>query len=335
MPWQNGTVSGMADEPTEPATPLADDPEHGGVTDTDLERAAAAQFSHLSTETTVETPSASTEDGAQTETTVEDTTTTEPAVGDDVWEYDEGLKITRDQAKSFAEFQQFLVENPEIAEAVYGVVAGSGTGATSTAPTPTVGAPEPTTAAEPPADLDLDDPVQARLWQELQSVRQEIATVRSEAANATSVLDSQAQANSTALINRAKASYQQQHNLTAEEMAEIDLVAGRLGVLPALLAPVDHVTGVPRKADPLRALETAYDLAAWQIPKIRDAQIAAFQEQARESATRKRKLSSLGGSSGSVPRQQQEVPSDPKARYAAMVDDVANMLRGNFVHGEE
>lgn len=250
------------------------------------------------------------------------------------WEYDDGLKISREQARSFASFEAYLAENPEVAQGIYRLVSGlpdetMPPATESPAPLPPAGA--PTT----PPDLDLDDPVQARLWQEIQDTRARLGELSQQQQQAQQFVQSQTEASSTALIDRAKASFIQQHNFTSEDMTEVENVAARLNVLPSLLNAVDPVTGVPRKVDPLQALETAFDLAVWQIPRLRDQQIAEFQAQARQDNKRKKKLTSLGGSSGNVPRQTNEVPNSPQERRAAMIKEVGDMLQGNFVQPEE
>lgn len=326
MPTDRDILSDVDNEPVE-GEPLVIE---GAGTPDELEAVAAARFgarTEPATEPTEpETPAAEElppADGGSTEPPAPTPTV------EDTWSFDDGVTISREQARSYAEFERFLSENPDAARIVYGLVTGESPQET---PAPPAAPPSPQVV---PDDLDLDDPVQARLWNEMQQLRQAVANTQQLAQSAQEIVTSQVEASSTALLQRARASYQQQHNLSEDDMTLVAETAGKLNVLPSLMAPVDPTTGMPRKVDPLRALETAFELAAWNIPHLREAQIAEFQEQARESTTRKKKLTSLGGSSGSVPRQQNEVPTDPKARREAMTADIAAMLNGSFVQPEE
>jgi hypothetical protein len=101
------------------------------------------------------------------------------------------------------------------------------------------------------------------------------------------------------------------------------------------MAPIDPVSGLPRNVDPLKALEDAFDLAHWQIPRLRDKELAEVQSATRTSNKRKAKLSSLGGASGSVPRQQNTVPTNKQERRQAMLAEMTQMLNGNWINPED
>lgn len=329
---------------------LSNDPLHGGVDDDALEAAARALFESENEPTgdAVEPPA----DGAAP------TAATEPPEGgaphadapssgvDDgeVWEYDLGddqkLTINREQAKAYAEFEAFLQANPELAEAISGSVVGTHKFLPVETPSPVVGAPAGSPVATPdplapPPELDMDDPVQKAVWDRMVETRTQLDTATAALARHEQVITTQRDDTTRALINRASASFQEEHKLTSEDMDEIQKVTARLNVMPALMNPIDPITGLPRQVDPLKAMEDAFDLARWQIPRLREAEIAAVQAQTRSNNSRKAKLSSLGGSSGSVPRQQNTVPTNPAERHQAMLAEMGAMLQGNWINPED
>lgn len=236
----------------------------------------------------------------------------------DVWEYENGLRIDREQAQVYAEFERFLLENPQVAEAISNAVNAQRAPAAPTAEqTPQSPAP-----SAPPEGLDLDDPAVRILWEELQSQR---AATQQVLARHEQQLNNQNQATTESLINRASLEFQKAHSLSNDEMTKVKDAAGRLQVLPSLMQPLDPFTGQPRRVDPMQAIEKAFDIAYWQMPELRDREMQRVTKQAREDRKRKTKLSALGGSSGSTPRSV-NVPNDPKARREAMIAEIAGFM---------
>jgi hypothetical protein len=261
---------------------------------------------------------------------------TEAAV--DAWEFDDGLRITRDQAKAYAEFEAFLADNPELAEAIGGTVTGTHRFVPVDTPAPQASAPTTTPATDfsaPPSELDMEDPVQRTVWERMVATQQKLDEATAALTRHEQVIQRQQSDTTASLVNRATQSYQEAHKLTDEDMDEIQRVTARLNVVPALMAPVDPITGLPRQVDPLKALEAGFDLAHWQIPRLRDRELADVQSQTRDANKRKAKLSSLGGSSGSVPRQPNTVPTNPQERRQAMIAEMATMLNGNWIQPED
>lgn len=323
---------GDPDDTTE-GTPgdIGSDAEHGGVTDDALEAAAGAQFGDLSS-----VPASGAADaGGETDDGDGGDSTPPPSSSSESFDLGDGLTISRDQAKALAEFDRFLADDPQLAELISGTIMGTHK-VVPVAQDDTQTPPPPASPLAPPDDLDLDDPAIKLLWENLQAERSAREQQAEQIQRHEAQLQSTTAATVTSAITRAKTSYQTQHNLSDKDMTEIEEVAGRLNVVPSLMSPVDPTTGLPRKVDPLRALESAFELAHWQIPRLREAQIAAFQSTATADTKRKKKLSSLGGSSGnSTTRQPQAVPTNPAERRQAMISEMATMLQGNWVNPDD
>jgi hypothetical protein len=237
-------------------------------------------------------------------------------------DFGDGLKLDREQARIYAEFHQFLQDNPEFAEvsrdAWIKVQKDK-----EEPPTPIV-----------PEELDLDDPNVKFLWDQLQSTRQDLDAALQRITSSEAVISTQAQATTESLVNRAVASFQKQHDLSPDQMNQIRGVASRLEVLPSLMAPVDPITGQARKVDPLAAIESALDTAYWSMPEYRDAELERLTEQRAADDKRKRNLSSLGGSSGSVPRTPPKPQTKEELRQA-MVAEITEAMFGPSQSNEE
>lgn len=238
-----------------------------------------------------------------------------PPPGAEAWTYDDGLRIDRNQARVYAEFEQFLINNPQVAQAISQAIGAQ---------------PEPARPSEPqaptvPEGLDLDDPAVRALWNELVAQREMVAKTNDLLARHEAQLTQQNQSTTESLINNASLQFAKEHNLSDTEMQRVRDTAGRLQVLPSLLAPTDPLTGVPRRVDPMAAIQEAFNIAYWQLPELREREMQRLTTKQREDRKRKGKLAALGGTSGSVPRQV-NVPNDPAARRKAMIADVAAMM---------
>lgn len=319
--------------------PLDDDELHGGITDDALEAAAQAQFAAAITDE----PEPTTDDEPASPASGLPTDAGEAPSGDDdnVWTFgdgDDALRITREQAQAYAEFEAFLAANPELSQAIAGTVTGTHKFVPAETPAPEASAAGTTPTTDwstPPDALDMDDPVQKAVWDRMVETRQMLDAAQAELQQHRAVIQSQSDQSAASVVNRAVSSFQEANKLTDEDMTEIQQVAARLNVVPSLMNPVDPITGLPRQVDPLKALESAFDLARWQIPRLREQELAQVQAETRQNNNRKAKLSSLGGSSGSVPRQQNQVPSNPTERRQAMLSEMAQMLQGNWINPED
>lgn len=319
------------DETTaEVETPLVDDPLHGGVEDEALEAAAAAQFAPAP-ETGAEggddlAPEAVSEDETGGDTgEVAGTEHVEgevpsPAATEDLIDLGDGATWTRQQAKDWRDFQTFLEANPEYADRVREAL-------TPQAPTPTPATPPASSTPDVPEGIDLDDPAIAALWnQHVDQLAQMEQLRQTLAAHDTYINQSQLQTTES-LVNTARTSYQTEHNLSNEEMGRVFDLTAQLQIIPALMQSADPATGLPRQVDPLAAMNQAFEVARWQIPELREREIESRLEAGKADNKRKKQLSSLGGSSGSVPKSKPE-PRNEAERRAAMIEMVAGFQSG-------
>lgn len=314
------------EETHEEPTQLEANPEHGGVVDDDLEAAAQARLGTDDAPAEQE-PDDVDDEGANADD-VDGGTEGEdegregvPSSSPDVIEVADGVSLTREEAVAWAQFGDYLRANPEMADAVAAVLEGG-----KPEPQPE---PQPKTATDDkiPDGIDLDDPAIAALWNQLQSEREHISRLEAMVEQHDDYVTHATQQTTQSLMNQARATYKETHNLSDTDMEKVYDVAGRLQVLPALLAAVDPVTGLPRQIDPLAAMQEAFEIARWNVPELREREMQLKVDEQKSDTKRKKKLSSLGGTSGSVPKTSPE-PKTEQERRAAMIAEVASMING-------
>lgn len=316
------------------AQPLAENPDHAGVLDDELEAVAQTIFGSqddapAATDADVvepegDEPSGDDEAGdAGTGGDGAEGAPAPPAADDtpDLFQITDDLSLTRAEAQELAEFQQYLRSDPRAAQAVVEALQ-----ALNTPPAPPETPPAPT-QREVPEELDLDDPAIAALWHQHQATLDHIARLEATVQTHDNFVTQSAQEQMQTLLNSARTTYQAEHNLSEPEMQQVYDVAGRLQVLPALLSPVDPVTGVPRQVDQISAMKEAFEMARWNIPALREREMQLKVTEQKADTKRKQKLSSLGGSSGSAPRSVPE-PKNEQERRAAMIAAVAEFQNG-------
>lgn len=270
------------------------------------------------------------------------------------------VRLTPEEVQSYAEFQAWLAANPAIVDGMVGLAQGRyeliptdpalggqqypqppmpqpqppypGQPQQPFVPQPYPQQPQPYQPLPPqpqyqpqpqygpPPDLDLSDPVQQRLWYDLQSTRQQLEgfsqvvqqhEARLQEAQQAAMANLEAQTSS--MLASVRTRFQQDHALNDQELQQVYDTAGRMGVLPQLMSPVDPISGMPRHVDKFRAVEQALEMAMWNIPEIRTKEqhrIASAQQQRTDAKAR---AASVGGSGGSSPRQ----PAAPQSREQA------------------
>ncbi len=237
---------------------------------------------------------------------------------DNEWSWDDGFKLTKDQARYYAELEAYLYANPAAAETIKNALQAQQQVKPEEKPKP-----EP---AAPAIELDeFTDPAVKTLYEKLQQQEQELAQLRESTTGISDYVSVQQQQTAESLMNRATTSFKDQHSLSDDEMSRLTEITARLNILPSLMSPVDPISGQPRKVDPLAAIEEALNTAYWQIPEFRDRAISQEIEANNRDRQRKQKLSSLQGSSGSVPREQ-PVPTTEHERRQAMIAEVAGFM---------
>lgn len=257
---------------------------------------------------------------------------TEPTVPDVAWSWDDGLTIDREKARNLALFDAWLESNPDLAARLAGVAQGEldvvpleGRGVPANTPTTTIPTTPANIADQVPDDIDLDDPVQRRIWNELQATRQQIAKQNEILQQHSQQITQSSQQTTAALVERITEDYREKNGLTPEEVVTIRKKAAL--IIPEFLNPIDISTGLPRKIDPVYAVEQALDTAKWSIPEFRNKALNEMAKAQIEDLRKKSKLTSLGGSSGSVPRNA-TAPTSEHERRQAMIDAVAAEMSG-------
>lgn len=238
---------------------------------------------------------------------------------DELWAWDDGFKLTKDQARSYAELEAYLYANPDKAKILSEALSGG-----ESQPTQPQGSPESTS----PTEISIDEftsPEVRQLYEAYQATQQELKTLQGTTSNVESYVATQQEQTANSLMNRATVSFKEQFKVSDEELDSLKGVAARLNVLPSLMSPVDPITGQARRVDPLAAIEEALTIAYWQIPEFRTRAISSEVDSHNKDRARKARISSLQGSSGSIPREN-PTPTTQDERRTAMIAEVAGYL---------
>jgi hypothetical protein len=341
---------------------LATDPEHGGVTDNDLESFFAANpdlrplAPHPGRTLSNDLPSVDSgvPDGDEGEETPAESDPSSPSLPEPGAEPEEGESvdpdatsglaqdlpdssspdfldidgqhIPRSQVEAAARFQQQLVNDPQLRNLIQNYLAGT-TVTEGLAASPTG---EGSAPVGPPEELDLDDPQVRVLYTLLQQQSEQMSQLqRGVDASLNAHLQTQRQSIDSAWAT-ASQSFAKDHDLSLEEVNMIGQVAARMNVAQGFAQTTDPITGMPREADPVWAMTRALDTAMMQIPEYRDREFRRSVEQQQKDARKKKNLGAVGGNSGSVSRVvAPPKPGTAEAR-AAMNAEVAQMLSGEW-----
>lgn len=246
----------------------------------------------------------------------------------DSLDFGEKGTYSRAEIENLLAFQAFVRDNPGVAQQIAAIVQGQpDTIANPNAPTTTAtGKPYSQTV---PEGLDLDDPSVKALWDEHIATRTRLDQLQPMVESATQALNSQKAEQAGVFLNRARDAFAKEYDLTPEDVARVQTVAGNMNILPAMMSPIDPITGLPRVVDPLDAIASTFKTAYALMPEFEAKRQAKYNAVARTDQTRKKKLSSLAGSSGSVPKSQ--TPREPKTaneRRNAMIQEVAATMFG-------
>jgi hypothetical protein len=176
---------------------------------------------------------------------------------------------------------------------------------------PAAPAAAPETVEDPYEDWDLlPDSVQERL----KKVDQMEAYLARQQEHERQVAHRQNQS----AVETAQAQFANAYDLNGVEVARLADEAARLNIVPAL---------VQETGDPVRAVERALEIVYLQSDQGRDREFSRRTEQAEVEREKQRKMASVGGTAGSVPRQEPDaVPSNATERRSAMVNEIAAAL---------
>jgi hypothetical protein len=292
----------------------------GDELDPELENAAGQYFQQLTVD---DESSPDGGEGAGSGSTGSVEPDPQPSPTSDEWSWDDGYKLTKSQARSYAELEAFLYANPAKAEALANFLNGVPDDTTPSGIVET-----PAGDAKGPVQISIDDitdPEVRVVYEQFQAQQAELERLREEVTGTAGYISTQQEQTAQSLMTRATTSFQKEHNLTEDEMGNVANVAARLQVLPALMSPVDPMTGQARRVDPLAAIEEALSVAYWQIPEFRERAISSEIDNTAKDKARRQKLSSLQGSSGSVPREQ-PIADTPQGRREQMIAEVAGII---------
>lgn len=248
----------------------------------------------------------------------------------DILDFGDKGKVSRAEVENLLAFQAFVQANPAVAQQIAAVVEGADSDTIANPKAPTTTPDGKPYSEKVPEGLDLEDPAIAALWNEHLEVRRRLDSLQPQVDFATKTLNTQQAEQAGVFLSRVRDSFAKEHDLTPEDVARVQEIAGRMNILPALMAPIDPLTGLPRKVDPLSAIESAFKSAYAIMPEFEAKRLAKVNEQTRKDITKKKKLSSLAGSSGSVPKSQsQREPKNAVERRNAMIAEVAQSMFGN------
>lgn len=228
-----------------------------------------------------------------------------------------GVAITRDQALSYYQFDALLKGRPELANEINDLVNGRPR---------EVAAPEPaSTSLEIPPEY-ADDPAIRPLYDAYAQQTQRIADLqkRYDEINDRTVVRDQEEIQS--LIDQTRVRFQQEHGLSADEMAKVSATTERLNVLPSLLNGVDPITGQTGPRDRGVALTRAFEIAYWYLPEMRDKALQGQVSARAKSTQRKQRLAGVsGGGGGSVRQEVDPRKMTATERRDAMIREVAGL----------
>jgi hypothetical protein len=119
-------------------------------------------------------------------------------------------------------------------------------------------------------------------------------------------------------VETAQAQFANAYDLNSTEVARLADEAARLNIVPAL---------VQESGDPVRAVERALEIVYLQSEQGREREFNKRIAQTEADRDKQRKMAAVGGTAGSVPRQEPDsVPSNATERRSAMVNEIAAAL---------
>jgi len=119
-------------------------------------------------------------------------------------------------------------------------------------------------------------------------------------------------------VETAQAQFANAYDLNSTEVARLADEAARLSIVPAL---------VQESGDPVRAVERALEIVYLQSEQGREREFNKRIAQTEVDRDKQRKMAAVGGTAGSVPRQEPDsVPSNATERRSAMVNEIAAAL---------
>jgi len=243
-----------------------------------------------------------------------------PASGGDATDFIQlgNVKIPQAEAERVAQFWDWMNQNPDEALQFVGYMTGEyelhprgQAPVQQAAGAPAAPAAAPETVEDPYEDWDLlPDSVQERL--------KKVDQMESYLAKQQEYDRQVAHRQNQSAVETAQAQFANAYDLNGVEVARLADEAARLNIVPAL---------VQETGDPVRAVERALEIVYLQSEQGRDREFNRRLEQTEVEREKQRKMASVGGTAGSVPRHEPDaVPSNATERRSAMVNEIAAAL---------
>ena len=243
-----------------------------------------------------------------------------PASGGDATDFIQlgNVKIPQAEAERVAQFWDWMNQNPDEALQFVGYMTGEyelhprgQAPVQQAAGAPAAPAAAPETVEDPYEDWDLlPDSVQERL--------KKVDQMESYLAKQQEYDRQVAHRQNQSAVETAQAQFANAYDLNGVEVARLADEAARLNIVPAL---------VQETGDPVRAVERALEIVYLQSGQGRDREFNRRLEQTEVEREKQRKMASVGGTAGSVPRHEPDaVPSNATERRSAMVNEIAAAL---------
>jgi hypothetical protein len=105
--------------------------------------------------------------------------------------------------------------------------------------------------------------------------------------------------------------------------------AARIGAANTYMLGTHPVTGLPVRPDPHEAVRTALSIAYYATPAAQELERDRVIQRATQDVRRRQRLSGVGGSSASVPRNPPQ-PNTPQERRTAMETEMREMFNGTW-----
>jgi hypothetical protein len=243
-----------------------------------------------------------------------------PASGGDATDFIQlgNVKIPQAEAERVAQFWDWMNQNPDEALQFVGYMTGEyelhprgQAPVQQAAGAPAAPAAAPETVEDPYEDWDLlPDSVQERL--------KKVDQMESYLGRQQEYERQVAHRQNQSAVETAQAQFANAYDLNGVEVARLADEAARLNIVPAL---------VQETGDPVRAVERALEIVYLQSEQGRDREFNRRLEQTEVEREKQRKMASVGGTAGSVPRHEPDaVPSNATERRSAMVNEIAAAL---------
>lgn len=122
------------------------------------------------------------------------------------------------------------------------------------------------------------------------------------------------------------------YQLPPNVLQSVRETASRIGAANTYMNGTHPITGLPVRPDPHEAVKAAMSIAYYATPAAQELERTRTIQRAQHDAQRHQRLSGVGGSSASVPRQPPQ-PTNVQDRRSAMNEEVREMFNGTWTGG--